>query len=170
MAGSTCASIELTTQNTWQHGFPEMYTDCGARGFEVDLGNGDLLLEQGDTASTGYNCHYQNQVPATCAFYQPNQWMTFYYEVRLGNWGQANSTIKAWVAYEGGPLKEFIDMQNYTLNYNNGPSDVYNAVTLLPYNTHKDVTLTNLVAYTWYDELIVSTQPIPAPAGPTPAP
>jgi hypothetical protein len=28
----------------------------------------------------------------------------------------------------------------------------------------------NPVAYTWYDELIVSTQPIPAPTGPTPAP
>lgn len=170
MGGSTCASIELTTQNTWQHGFPEMYTDCGARGFWTNLPGGDQLLEQGDTSSTGYNCHYSNQVPASCAFYQPNQWMTFYYEVHVGNWGQANSTIKAWVAYEGGPMKEFVNMQGYTLNYNNSPSDVYDHVTLLPYNTHKVQSQTNPVAYTWYDELIVSRNPIPAPTGPTPAP
>jgi hypothetical protein len=170
MDGKTCASIEITTQNTWQHGFPEMYTDCGGRGFVTDLGNGDSLLEQGDTATSGYNCHYQNQNSASCAYYQPNQWMTFYYEVKVGNWGQPNSTIKAWVAYEGGPLKEFINMQNYRLDFNSGPGDVYNHITLIPYNTSKPSTQVNPVAYTWYDELIVSTQPVPAPNGPTPAP
>jgi chitodextrinase len=171
MAGSTCASIELTTQNTWQHGFPEMYTDCGARGFEVPLNGGtDTLLEQGDTSTTGYNCHYINQVAPFCAFYQPNTWMTFYYEVVLGSWGTPTSTIKAWVAYEGGPMQEFINMQGYTLNFNNSASDVYNSITLLPYNTNKPASQVNPVAYTWYDELIVSTQPIPAPTGPTPAP
>ena len=170
MAGSTCASIEITTQNTWQHGFPEMYTDCGSRTLTVDLGNGDTLLEQGDTSTTGWNCHYQNQNPAGCAYYQPSQWMTFYYEVKVGNWGQANSTIKAWVAYEGAPMGEFINIPNYTLNFNNGPSDVFNYITLTPYNTNKVSGQTNPVAYTWYDELIVSTQPILAPNGPTPAP
>jgi hypothetical protein len=170
MAGKTCASVELTTVNAFQRGFPEMYTNCGGVPFEVNLGNGDYLLEQGDTSSSGYNCHYQNQNAAGCAYYQPNQWMTFSYEVKIGTWNQPNSTIKAWVGYEGGPLKEFVNIQNQVLQYNTSPSDVYNWITLLPYNTTKPASQTNPVAYTWYDELIVSTQPIPAPTGPTPAP
>jgi hypothetical protein len=96
--------------------------------------------------------------------------MTFSYEVKIGSWNQPNSTIKAWVGYEGGPLKEFVNIQNQVLQYNTSPSDVYNSITLLPYNTTKPAGQTNAVAYTWYDELIVSTQPIPAPTGPTPAP
>jgi hypothetical protein len=141
-----------------------MYTDCGSRGFEVDLGNGDYLLQQGD-----YNCHYQDQNPTDCSYYRANQWMTFYYEVKIGNWGQANSSIKAWVAYEGGPLKQFINVVNYRLDFNDSSSDVYNTVTLLPYNTAKPSNVNHPTAYIWYDELIVSKQPIPAPNAPTTA-
>jgi hypothetical protein len=158
MNTQSCASIELTTQNLFHRGFPQMYTDCGSRGFEVDLGNGDYLLQQGE-----YNCHYQNQNQTDCSYYRSNQWMTFYYEVKIGNWGQANSSIKAWVGYEGGSLKQFINAPNYRLDFNNSSSDVYNSITLTPYNTTKPSTLNHPTAYIWYDELIVSTQPIPAP-------
>jgi len=158
MKSKTCAAIELTTVNGYYKGFPQMYTDCGGRAFNVDLGNGDYLLQQGD-----YQCHYQNPTPSTCASYQSNQWMTFYYKVQLGNWGQPTSHIEAWVAFEGQPFKKFIDMPNYSLDYNSSPSDVYNYVTLLPYDTGKDPTVNHPTAYTWHDELIVSTQPIAAP-------
>ena len=159
-----CGSIELTTQNTYLRGFPQMYTDCGARGFEIPIkGGADFLLQQGD-----YNCKYSNRNPKDCSMYHPDQWMTFYYEIKLGQWGTPTSSIQAWVAYEGEPLKKFIDIRNYVLNFNDGPADRYDTITLMPYNTHKPWTQTNPVAYTWYDELIVSKQPIPPPAGPTP--
>jgi hypothetical protein len=162
MASKTCASIELTTQNTWLYGFPQMYTDCGGRAFAVTLSNGTILLQQGD-----YNCRYGATNSNDCSYYKSNQWMTFYYEVKLGNWGQSNSSIKAWVAYEGGSLKQFINMVNYRLDYNSSPSDVYNYITLLTYHTSKSGSQNHPTAYTWYDELIVSTQPIPAPGSAT---
>ena len=39
----------------------------------------------------------------------------------------------------------------------------YGKVWLLPYNSGKDSTVTNPVAYTWYDELIISRNPIADP-------
>ena len=165
MPPTGCASIELTTQNTWNRGFPQMYTNCGGKPLTVDVGGGaDILLQQGD-----YNCLYSNQNPTNCSFYQPNQWMTFYYKAHIGTWGQANSDVEAWVAYEGQPLKKFIDIHNFLLDFNNFPSDVYNTISLLPYNTQKLATdLPNPQAFTWYDELIISTQPIAAPGAGAP--
>ena len=40
----------------------------------------------------------------------------------------------------------------------------YGKVWLLPYNTGRDSSVTNPVAYTWYDELIVARARIPDPA------
>jgi len=160
-ASYSCAALEITTQNTYLRGYPQMYTHCGAGSFAIDLGNGDFLYENGD-----YNCHRSNPNATGCAFYYANEWMTFYYEVKVGNWGQPNSSVKAWVAYEGGPMKQFVNAPNYTLDQD-APGREFNSLTLLPYNTDKPSGQTNPVAYTWHDELIVSTQPIAAPAGGT---
>lgn len=161
---SSCASVEITMANSWYRGFPQMYTQCGARGFTVNLPPYDLLLEQGSSPTVGYNCHYHSWVSTSvCADYKPDQWMTFYVMVHVGTWGQPNSTVKAWVGYQGQELKQFINMENYVLNYNSSPSDGWNHIMLTPYMSHKDPTVTYPPADTWYDELIVSTQPIAAP-------
>lgn len=158
MGKKTCGSIELTTQNTYARGYPQMYTDCGGRNFDVDLGNGDFLYEEGD-----YKCHRWTPSAGSCGYYHPNEWMTFYYEVKLGQWGKPESSIRAWVAYEGKPYKQFINEINYRLNFDSGPSDVFDAVTLTPYNTNKPSDKAYPTAYVWYDELIVSSRPITAP-------
>lgn len=158
MGKKTCGSIELTTQNTYARGYPQMYTDCGSRNFEVDLGNGDFLYEEGD-----YNCHRWSPSSRGCAFYHPNEWMTFYYEVKVGGWGKPESSIRAWVAYEGKPYKQFINEVNYRLDFDSGPADAFNAITLTPYNTNKPSDTAYPAIYIWYDELIVSNQPIAAP-------
>ena len=139
-------------------GYPQMYTDCGSRNFDVDLGNGDFLYEEGD-----YNCHRQSPSSRSCAFYHPNEWMTFYYEVKVGAWGKPESSIRAWVAYEGKPYKQFINEVNYRLDFDSGLSDSFNAITLTPYNTNKPSDNAYPASYIWYDELIVSSQPISAP-------
>lgn len=154
----TCGSIELTTQNTYARGYPQMYTDCGGRNFDVDLGNGDFLYEKGD-----YNCHRSSPNSSSCGYYHPNEWMTFYYEVKLGRWGEPESSIRAWVAYEGKEYKQFINAINYRLDFDSTPSDAFDAVTLTPYNTNKPADKANPTAYVWYDELIVSYRPIAAP-------
>jgi len=160
---STCGNIELTTVNGDNNGFPQMYSQCGADSLIQDLGNGDFLLEQGDTSTSGYNCHYQNPTPSGCFMYPSNTWVTFCYKVHIGSWGQPNSSIQAWVAVGGQPYKEWINMQNHTLNQDAG-LPAYNTVTLLDYMTNRNPSVSaGPTAYTWYDELIVSTQPVAAP-------
>ncbi len=164
---SSCGAQEITTVNIDNKGFPETYSDCGAEAFIVDLGNGDFLLEQGDTSSTGYNCHYQAPLvaPSNCFLYQPNVWMTFTYKIQVGTWGSANSTIQAWATVNGQGYAghEWANMPNQVLNLDGGSvAPGFNTVYLVPYWTG-GYTGASGPATTWYDELIISTQPIAAP-------
>jgi len=168
---ATCANQEITFNNQYYRGFPQGYSHCGQRSFQVDLNNGDFLLEQDDNPNgegIGYDCHYQPylRTSATCAYYKPNEWMTFYVEVKVGDWGQSNTSIHAWVAYEGEALKTFVYMPNHNFEQNQ-PGTLWNYLTLLPYDTGKDGR-DHPTAYTWYDELIISAKPIPAPEGVSP--
>jgi len=155
----TCADVELTTghRNSTEQ-IPTMYTECGSRGLYTNNGVPPSLLEQGN-----YNCAYGNVNQADCFFYPALKWMTFYYQVSLGNWGQPNSTIQAWVALDGQPYKQWINLPNFVLNNDSPGVNDYSLVTLLPYMTGKDSSINHPTAYTWYDELIISTKPIAAP-------
>ncbi len=164
---SSCGAQEITTVNINNEGFPETYSDCGAEAFIVDLANGDYLLEQGDTSTTGYNCHYQAPLvaPSNCFLYKPNVWMTFYYKIQVGTWGSTNSTIQAWATVNGQGYAghEWVNMPNQVLNQDGGSvANGFNTVYLVPYWTG-GYTGASGPATTWYDELIISTQPIAAP-------
>jgi len=53
---------------------------------------------------------------------------------------------------------------NHTLNEDSGSAGKdYNMVTLLTYMTTETPRYRLATAFTWYDEMIVSTQPIAAP-------
>jgi hypothetical protein len=162
-AGVSCGSVELTTQNSWNQGFPIMYTDCGGRQLKENIGSSDYMLQQGD-----YQCKYSAR-PNGCATYAANQWMTFSYRVTVGAWDTPTSTIQAWVAYEGQPLRKWIDMSNFVLKYGDSPSNTYSKIQLTPYQSKKSTSQSHPTAYTWYDELIVSTSPIPGPEGDVPS-
>lgn len=161
--GPSCTSVALVTQNTWNQGYPIMYTDCGARQLKQTLSDGDQLLQQGD-----YDCRYRSR-PNGCGMYAANQWMTFSYRVQIGEWDTPTSSIQAWMSYEGQPLKKFIDMSNFVLRYSSSPSDTYSKVQLTPYQSKKDTSQAHPTGYTWYDELIVSTAPIAGPEGDVPS-
>jgi len=165
----TCAQEELTTVNANLNGYPMMYSQCGQDLFQVPAGTGDYLNEQGAVPTDiSYNCHYLtvNNVSGSCFMYPANTWVTFYYKVSIGQWGQANSSIQAWVALPGQSYKQWINMPNHVLNQDAG-SPGYDMVTLLPYMTGRNASVSaGPTAYTWYDELIMSTQPIAPPTGP----
>ena len=157
---STCADVELTTAQYYNTGIPYMYTDCGSRHLTTNNSNPPYKFHQGD-----YNCWYGHLNPKDCFFYPANQWVTFYYQVSIGHWGKPDSTINAWVGLDGKPLKQWVKMPKFVLR-NDHPGQDYDCVTLLTYMTNKDPGRDLPTAYAWYDELIVSTQPI---APPTPA-
>ncbi len=166
-ANNICSycSQEITTVNGNNRGFFEMYAQAATDPLQIDLGNGDFLLEQGDTSTTGYNCHYQNPTQATCFYYQPNVFMTFYYKVHIGTFGQPNSSIQAWALLPGQGYSghEVINIQNHTLNADGGNVPPgWNTIYLLPYLTG-GYTGASGPATTWYDELLISSTPISAP-------
>jgi hypothetical protein len=164
---STCGQVEITTVNDNNYGYPMMYGQCGADVYQVPTGSSDFLNEQGDTPTSGYNCHYQkaNNTSTSCFMYPSNTWVAFYYKVSIGTWGQPDSTIQAWVSVGGGPYKEWINITNHTLYEDAGSAGKdYDMVTLLPYMTGRNSSISaGPIAYTWYDELIVSSQAIAAP-------
>jgi hypothetical protein len=163
-AFNSCADLEITTQNTYYRGIPQMYTDCGAQNTERTVG-GTLYVQQGaDPVPTGegWSCPYgSNYASSTrCGAFRADAWMTLYYRIDIGTWGQANSRIQAWMAYDGEPLKQFINMPNYRIN-NSGPTNPgIDHITLTPYDTGATSAAGGSV---WYDELIVSRQPIAPP-------
>jgi len=155
--GHTCSDVELTTVQYYHDGFPIMYTDCGARTIATNNGNPPYKLEQGD-----YNCWYGSYNATACFFYPTDQWVTFYYRISIGHWGQPDSDVSAWIALDGKPYRQWIKMTGFILN-NDHPGADYDSLTLLTYMTGKDIKLDHATAHTWYDDLIVSTEPIPPP-------
>ncbi len=92
--------------------------------------------------------------------------MTFEVHIKIGHWNKPDSVIQMWAADEGKDPILFIDMKDFTLfNENQPDSAKYGKVHLTPYMTNKNRSQKNPEAYTWYDELIVSTVAIPFPGG-----
>ncbi len=156
---NSCTQLEIVVDNSYHGGWPSIYHSCGGKDGRYDpVGRGG-------------------------GFY-PNEWMTFQLHVKIGTWYKndrnyhRDSGIQLWVAREGRESDLVIDLNpdpailfglpipgtgnGYDLA-NNNPHAKYGKVWLLPYNTGKDPTVTNPVAFTWYDELIISREKIPDP-------
>jgi hypothetical protein len=172
----TCAQIELTTNNRYLSNLITMYTECGNRGMSTNIANTTYsgtppyLMQQGT-----YACPYGQENTTNCLYFVPNEWLTFYYKIQIGTWDQNNSTIEAWVARQGSTTyKQFIRVPNFNLHCNTDPCSSspgkdqgYNNLTFTPYMTGLSSSSgrAGVTSKTWYDELIVSTQPIAAPGG-----
>jgi chitodextrinase len=163
---SSCTQLDVTNGLNYDDEIPLLYTQCGGAAYVSNGGVPPYLMEQGD-----YNCPYRGETPSLCWFWQTNTWITFYYHVHLtsadssGNF--PNSTIEAWVATNGQPYKKWI---SFIGNYNqpgNGAGQGFNSFELYPYMTGKDASIGGYpTAHVWYDEVIISKQPIAAPAVP----
>ena len=175
---STCQGAEYTTAFYGDGNKPEMYTNCGD-GFDTNaLTNvlcngtcsGDILLQQGSSLTPsplgdGYNCHYNNQVAGTgdgsgCFFMPANTWVTFYEKIQIGAFGGTTSAVDAWVSVNGGPYKQF--QRAAGIKFNNNGDNNFQMIRLETYMTELK-RAAPVTTYIWYDELIVSTQPIARP-------
>lgn len=143
---------------------------CSANAFYTNNGTPPYLMQQGD-----YNCPYAGETPLLCFEWPTNTWITFYYHIKLGtlnsNGDFPNTTAEAYVSVNGQPYKQFVNFQGNYYFAGNGPNAPFNHLELYPYMTGKDDTQGGYpTAHVWYDELIVSKQPIPAPAVPPATP
>lgn len=157
-SGPSCTSVQLVLINQYLRGLPTAYAACGQDNLYVLRPDGDHYIQQGD-----YRCSRRDPRPGSCARYVANEWLTFAFRVDVGDFGKPNTRVQGWIGYADGKLRQFIDFPDLTLNYSDSPGESFNQIQLTPYQTDKDPAQEHPVAFTWYDELIVSRQAIAAP-------
>jgi chitodextrinase len=176
----SCTDLEVTTQNSYSHGFPTMYNSCSGSTshsaydpFIEPFGAYDFKLE--NAMSSPYCLYSQNwslgvattQGPGHCAKYFPNEWMTFQIGIKTGPRVKdefVNSYVYLWVAREGQPSRLVMSWGPYNLTAGSlAENQRFGKVWLLPYQSKKDPSQVTPIAYTWYDELIISRNRIADP-------
>ena len=160
--GPSCTGAQFVQENTYQRNVATAYTSCGTPALVTNNGVPPYLLEQGD-----YNCPYDSNAAYTsnskCFAYPANTWITEYWIVEIGDFGQPNTHFTAYIAPQGKPLKRFIDLPNFRFNSDPEPGDALESILLQPYMSGANGTKPNPTANMWFDELIISTKPIAAP-------
>lgn len=166
---ASCASKELTT-NHWNYNarWAAGYKDCGGQGWRTDLDGSTFrsvqqstpyLFQQGD-----YACAYPGT--GNCWEFPTDTWITLYYKIHNGTWGSVGHTLEAWYSINGQPYKKWLNITaNWKVDCNSDvtcPNEVFNNINFTPYMTALS-TAAPVDAFVWYDELLVSSQPIAAP-------
>src|SRR5262245_8268603 len=193
-AYASCTPIDILVQNTDQRKFAQMYNTCSPNSshgapywsMEESLPDGDVVLQPGRPAPF---CLYSQQAGGNffppngnCSRYFPNEWMTFTVKLSIGRRGAFRvpgiAPNHVWLdrrsqmcaGREGQPTELIYDRQGFDLGAGNSGAQRLGKIYLLPYHSYKDPTQVHQTAYTWYDELIISRDPIADPGGPSPPP
>ena len=146
---SSCTDLELSMTHEAGGARILPYTACGSRDFYLPLGQFDWRLQYPD-----FECTYRNRVG--CAKSIADIWQTYYFEVRIGHYGQPDSRVVMWQRNEGGPWKRFVERDDFKFNGSGG----FGQFMLTVYMTGKDPTLRNPEGRVQYDDLVMSTQPM----------
>ncbi|GAB4468898.1 MAG: hypothetical protein OHK0044_10670 [Burkholderiaceae bacterium] len=173
----SCEATEVVLTNLYYRRFPIMYHSCTGSAshgaydsFEEPFGAYDYKLQNARPAP--YCLYSQSRSgyfppSGNCFGYFPDEWMTFQVRIRTGpRVGDEfrNSYVTLWMAREGKPSELVVQWGPYNLSV--GPATEnqrYGKVWLTPYNTGKSSSQSHPTAYTWYDELIISRNPIADP-------
>lgn len=164
-----CSELEIVMHNSYFRGLPELYHSCHRfLNLSMPTAGGDILLQPGNADG---DCLYSKNPGGKlignppCFVYRADEWMTFQMHVKIGHWNMPDSLVEVWGSHEGQPSVRFISMDNYTL-HNSDPLHKYGKLYLTPYMTSREQNKITPIAYTWYDELIISTSKIPDPKTP----
>jgi hypothetical protein len=180
--GSSCTDLQLVMVDSNDRGFPQMYTACGANGFAYEPGTYSAIPghvqwlfqhgpdQAGAPIENDYACMRNFETDDTCGYFRghANQWWTYQLEVTIGEPGTETSRVRAWVSR--GPneaMRQFVDWGPFAWNYEAGKTFENLALTL--YKTDKSSS-EHPLAHMWYDELIISSEPIPLPYSDTTVP
>jgi hypothetical protein len=189
---STCQADEFTViYDPSAHYGIDWYNDCG-NGYQTDpltnvllancnSGTGlDCLYQQASSTGTGtnigFNCDYHNGVRGqtgngnyNCFVPAPDKWYTIYYHLHPGTPGGSDGTLDAW---EMGPDGTILQWQKVRGNAGvsiwatGGQNGFVDRMYISPYMTEfgRGGAASQVQTYIWFDELIVSSQPIAWPA------
>ena len=158
--GSSSSNLEVTMNNGWQRSVSQMYGQSGSDDFGIEDSIGCTFAKatsQGGSGS-GFNSrpNYQAPLNPACFHFIPDQWMEFTGRIEIR--GAANapaSRVQLWI--NGQPA---IDYGAARIDWSGPDGNGLGQFQLTPYHTRKDPGRAHPAGFTWYDDLIVSTQPI----------
>ncbi len=182
----SCGDKEIT-MNTNGNRLAHGYFVCGGYGWNVgdasgpsgttfDTTNGgSVYLQQGLTL----DCHYGTR--ANCLYWQPNKWQTVLLRVKTptqwrlpnGTGGTADGELDVWYAVDGGAYIQTQKIRGLGIFscviLANCATEAINNFTL-SFHTNDIIggTTSPVESNVWFDEVIVSQLPIPAPGTVTP--
>jgi len=158
--GPSCTGDQFVQENTYQTNIATGYTSCSSPSLDTNNGVPPMLVEQGD-----YNCQYNSgySTNPNCFTYPASTWITEYWVVHIGTYGQPNTSFQAWIAPDGQPLKQFINLPNFTFGDSSDHTAGLQGIILQPYFSQANGSTSTPAAAMWFDDLIISTQPIAAP-------
>ncbi|MGE0439674.1 MAG: hypothetical protein AB7S39_04225 [Gemmatimonadales bacterium] len=162
---SSCASMEISHSTLYGRGYPWLYTACGGGGFDIPLPGGDYLIMQGSGAGAGYNCHYHraNDAGLGCPAYQADVWWRFYLKVEIDQLGGspcAGNVVESWWKKGDGDWVQAVNHPDACLRFNRDANDGFNHLMLTAYMTAKPATVDHPTMSVWYDDLVLSTEPL----------
>jgi hypothetical protein len=145
--GASSSSLEVTMNNGWQRGVPQMYGQQGSDYYGIQ-----------DVRGCTYNFNGLLTYPEPpCIRYKANQWMEFTGRIEiLGESNQPTSHVQLWV---DGELA--IDYKQAKIDWSGPSGKGFGQFLLSPYHTNKDASQVHPAGHVWYDDLIISTEPIP---------
>jgi len=168
--GASSSSLEVTMNNGWQRNVPQMYGQSGTDDYGIEDAINCTYAKatsQGGSGS-GFNSrpNYQSPLNPTCFHFPVDQWVEFTGRIEIR--GAANapaSRVQLWV--NGQPA---IDYGAARINWSGPDGNGLGQFLLTPYHTNKDPNRATPAGYTWYDDLVISTQPIAMSSGTTSPP
>ena len=169
----SCGQIESTIQDAYGRGFIQGYHHCGGLGWEYDAGDyphknhNNIVYQFGPDADDPL-CLYRQYDDLDdgggCQLFDAhhNKWWTIYMVIDIKQ-NNAHTDIYAQRG-PGEPVRHVIDFGPYNWGFNDGPME---NLMFTMYHTDKG-TGNHPLLHAWYDELIISSEPIAWPGGAAP--
>ena len=155
--GSSSSTIEVTHNNGWQRGVPQMYGQQGHDDYGIQDAAGCPYAGSGFSSRSSYP-------EPPCVQYKANQWMEFTGRIEVRGASNApTSRVQLWV---NGKL--IIDYGQAKICWDNaqcGDGNGLGSFMVTPYHTNKNSAQNHPTGFTWVDDIIVSTQPIAMTGG-----
>jgi len=147
--GSSASSLEVTMNNGWQRGVPQMYGQIGTDYYGIQDVRGCTYKRNARTGS--------DYTEPPCIRYTANHWMEFTGRIEvLGANNEPSSHVQLWI---DGELA--IDYRQAKVDWSGTSGEGFGQFLLSPYHTNKDGSQAHPAGHVWYDDLIISTRPIP---------
>ncbi len=190
-SGKSCNDLEVTVQDVYAAGYLRTYTNCGGQNtYQCPVGvagsscaswNTGVYAQyaQGrpfDNHMYAYGpelkdfwCVRDRESDAACPYFSGRSgvWHTWMLHITVKGNGVVGSKIESWVSRGNGePMRKSTD---FTFPWSYEAGGAFSNIMLTLYHTGKR-SGAHPVANAWYDEFILSTQPIPAPGAVAPGP